>query len=175
MPADELCAIIEQARCGSADALGQLYDEYASAVFALALRLLASPDEAEDVVQDVFLSLPRALRSYSHRGAFLSWLRTTAARDCIARLRRRGRRMRIRRTGLVIDRSAPPAQSETYLVIQDAVLSLPDRYRTVFVLKVLEGYTHDEIAQLLGISVTSSRARLSRARTTLRRLLKDRL
>src|SRR3954464_9809113 len=76
-----------RASAGDAAALGRLYDRHAAPMLAIAYRLLQSRADAEDVVHDVFVGLPEALRRYDERGAFASWLRKITARVALARLR----------------------------------------------------------------------------------------
>ena len=79
--------LLDAVRGGSLDALGEVYGRYAGVVYGLALQMTGSCDEAEDVLQDVFVGLSRALRSYEERGRFESWLRRVTARTALMRLR----------------------------------------------------------------------------------------
>src|SRR5881394_3273439 len=83
--------IAARARAGSAAALSELYALYGAALMALAYRLTGSRDDAEDVLHDVFLGLPEALRRYDERGALESWLKRVTARVALTRLRSRDR------------------------------------------------------------------------------------
>lgn len=171
---DDLAERLARAVSGSPEALVALYDAYADRVYATALRLTGRTPDAEDVVQDVFLGLPRALRTFEGRGAFAGWLRTVTIRTCLMRMRRRRHRREV-----PLDAASPdsiavdPRETVRTLAIQSALRDLPETLRLVFVLKVVEGRPHTEIARLLGISVSASRARLSRARATLRSALAE--
>lgn len=158
------------ASAGSAEALAALYDRYAAGVHRLAHSLLGSAAEADDVVQDVFVGLPRALRSYAGRGPLEAWIRRVAARTVLMRLRARRRR----REDAFGPADAPPARCESpvdRVALERALASLPHGLRVVFVLKVVEGYSHDEVAELVGITPEASKVRLSRARKSLQDLL----
>src|SRR5919199_6553251 len=85
-----------RARAGSADALAELYARTGPALAALARRLTGSREEAEDVLHDVFLGLPEALRHYDERGRLEQWLRRVTARVALPRLRARRRRREVR-------------------------------------------------------------------------------
>lgn len=162
--------LVERASAGSADALGALYDRYAAGVHRLACSLLRSAAEAEDVVQDVFLGLPRALRSYANRGPLEAWIQRVAARTVLMRMRVHRRR---REDALGAD-AASPARGESpvdRVALERALAALPDALRVVFVLKVVEGYSHDEVAALVGITPETSKVRLFRARKALQDLL----
>src|SRR6266545_263433 len=79
--------LVAAVRAGNSDALGRLYEQHADAVFVLALRMTASEADAEDVLQDVFVGLPEALRLYEERGTFGAWLKRVTARTALMRLR----------------------------------------------------------------------------------------
>jgi RNA polymerase sigma-70 factor (ECF subfamily) len=142
----------------------------------VAYNLLRSRSDAEDVLHDVFLGLPEALRKYEESGRFDAWLRTVAARAALTRMRTSARRKEDR----IDDASAVPDSTRTRqsherieerVAIGDAMDRLPDSLRTVFVLKVIEGYSHSEISKLLSISEGASEVRLVRAMKELRMLL----
>ena len=163
-------SLAEQARAGSTRALGDLYGLYSPALFRLAYRLTGSSDDAEDVVHDVFVALPEALARYEERGRFDAWLRRLAARIALMKLRA-GRR----RASLQLEpdeaREGQPERDRQVGELQAAVDALPIPLRSVLVLKEIEGYSHSETAELLGISVVTSRVRLMRAMSRLRRAL----
>jgi RNA polymerase sigma-70 factor (ECF subfamily) len=162
--------LAERASEGSPDALAALYDRYAAGVHRLARSLLRSAPEAEDVVQDVFLGLPRALRSYAGRGSLEGWIQRVAARTALMRMRAARRR---REDELPPD-AAGSARRDTpveRVALERALATLPDGLRAVFVLKVVEGYSHEEVAEMVGITVEASKVRLFRARKSLQDLL----
>ena len=164
-------SLIAEARAGSPDALSALYLEHGAALFRLAYRLVGAREDAEDVVHDVFVGLPEALRRYEERGSFAPWLKRVTARLALMRLRRSKRRREV-----ALDNAAgqaePPVTAERD-GLQAAVDTLPDLLRAVLVLKEIEGYGHAEIALLLGISEGASRVRLTRALKRLRNELES--
>lgn len=163
--------LIESAVAGSIDALGELYRRHADAVFATAYRITGSRTEAEDVLQDVFVGLPRALDRYREQGQFGAWLNRLSVRTALMR-----RRARQRKREEPLESVSPRAQTGIDPVdrmeAEAAVARLPESLRLVFVLKEIEGYSHDEIAGLLGITSNASGARLSRAWARLRKELR---
>lgn len=164
--------LIERVRNGSDEALAELFRARAPFVHAVAWRLLQAADDAEDVVQDVFVGLPRALRTYRGSGSFEGWLRRITVRVCLMRMRsrrRRGEEPLDARSDL--SRRDGTSAALNRVALSAALARLPEPQRTVFVLKVVEGYSHEEIAAMLDISVEASRARLSRARSELRSFL----
>lgn len=148
---------------GSREALAALFHRHADQVFHLAYRITGSAEEAEDVLQDVFVGLRRALERYEERGSFLSWLRKVAARTALMRIR-----VRQRRTFLPLDAvegslCTDPSPVVDRMEVREALAAMAEGQRTVFLLKEVEGYGHGEIAGLLGISESASRVRLHRA------------
>jgi RNA polymerase sigma-70 factor, ECF subfamily len=160
------------ARDGSLEALGELYRAHSRVVHATAYRLLGSRADAEDVLQDVFVGLPRALRSYSEQGRFEAWLKRLAVRTALMRLRGRQRRREDPLEPLERVTRGGETHPVDRLAARRAIASLPDPLRTVFVLREVEGYTHAEIADMLGITEVNSATRLSRAWSVLRREVK---
>src|SRR2546426_204970 len=133
-------SLIAGARAGSPDALSALYLEHGAALFRLAYRLGGAREDAGDVVHDVFVGLPEALRHYEERGRFAGWLKRVTARVALMRLRSGKRRREV-----ALDSAAgqvePRAISERD-GLQAAVSALPDHLRTVLVLREIEGYAH---------------------------------
>src|SRR6266446_3898655 len=164
-------SLIAEARAGSPDALSALYLEHGAALFRLAYRLVGAREDAEDVVHDVFVGLPGALRRYEERGSFAAWLKRVTARVALMRLRS-GKRRREVALDKAVGQVQPPATSGGD-GLAAAVDTLPDHLRAVLVLKEIEGYSHSEVGELLGISVGASRVRLNRAMRRLRRTLED--
>ena len=168
----ELRDVIVAARSGSVDALGELYRRHADDVHALAYRILASREDAADVLQDVFVGLPRALRSYTEQGRFESWLKQVTVRTCLMRQRRERRKRETSLEGAALEAYATPKSHPLdRLALQRALAAQPDSLRAVFALREIEGYTHAEIGELLGISEANSATRLARAWSRLRKEL----
>jgi RNA polymerase sigma-70 factor, ECF subfamily len=163
--------LLRRVRGGSLEALGALYERHAGDVLSAAYRLLSSRPDAEDVMQDVFVGLPEALRRYDEKGSFSAWLGRVAVRTALMRMRAQRRR-----------REAPQRHAEWLpatgkelgverVAAARALQSLPEGLRIVWVLKEIEGYSHAEIAGLLDISASASAVRLFRAWRSLRKEL----
>ena len=164
-------ALIEAVRAGNPEALAALYQEHGRALYRLAYRLTGTREDAEDVVHDVFVGLPEALAHYEERGKFTSWLKRVAARVALVRLRSRQRRREVSLE--VADQQPRPATDANLIGLEGAVNGLPDSLRVVIILKEVEGYSHSEVAELLGISVAASRVRAARGLARLRKALED--
>ena len=177
-PVADLDELIRSARAGEAAGVGGLYERYAAALYRTAYRLSGSGADAEDVVHDVFVGLPEALRRYENRGSFDAWLTRVTVRRTL--MRARGER---RRREVALDDACPEAllvhpvarteAADVRRAVHIAVIALPVGLREVFVLRQFEGYTHEEIASLLGITPGASRVRLTRALVALRHALAD--
>lgn len=163
-------ALAAAAANGDAAALGALYDRFAASLLGAAYRLLMSKVEAEDVVHDVFVGLPEALRRYEERGALGAWLKRVTVRVALTRLRRRETHPLAE---LEIAAAAPHRDDDASIDVAAALDNLPGGLRAVLVLKEVEGYSHAEIAEMLGISVAASKVRLHRALRALRTMLED--
>lgn len=161
--------VVAAARAGSPEALRQLYERFGRSLFQAAYRVTANRADAEDVIQDVFLGLPRALAHYEESGRLGGWLATLATRCALMRLRRGRREASLP----AYQDLGPPAKGVTAAQRTEAldlINRIPAPLRQVFVLKEVEGYRHDEIAGLLGISVGASEVRLHRAWKAIERL-----
>ena len=162
---------VDLARRGDAAALAVLYRRHSAGVFRLVLRLTGNASDAEDVLHDLFVGLPELLGRYEHHDRLGAWLRAVAAKFAIARFRRD------RRHGDIAPSSETPAEGFgrhdpwTAVDMERAIAALSESERSVFVLRQLEGYSHDEIAALLDISPGASRVRYTRALKNLRHLL----
>ena len=167
--------LVSDAARGSADALATLYSRYAKQLLAIAYRLLQSRQDAEDVVHDVFVGLPEALRRYEERGSLASWLRKITARVALMRLREQNARpaVELDERSLRVSGRVSANTPDTALTIEQALRALSPNLRAVLVLKEIEGFTHAEIAAMLDISVGASEVRLHRALLAMRAQLLD--
>lgn len=163
-PSSDQAALLAAVRRGDAAALGEVYRRQARMVYAVAWRVLASEADAEDVLQDVFVGLPRALRTYTESGSFAGWLKRVAVRTALMKRRAEARRREDTiMEGHDTSRDAGPFDIADRLTVRRAIERLPNELRVVFMLKEVEGYSHAEIASMLGITSGASAARLFRA------------
>lgn len=182
-------ALCGRAVAGDRSAFEQIYRRYAARIHGLALRLTGDPVEAEGLVQDTFVKAWFSLAGYAGQGSLGGWLGRVALnlwRDRF-RARNRGERLRDRlaaeaaRDEDIRTASAGPGSTGDGGVIplllavdlERAVARLPQGARTVYVLHDLEGQTHAEIANALGLAVGTIKAHLHRARRLLRTMLSE--
>lgn len=155
-------------REGDADGFTEIYRLFGRSLYGTALRMLGRPEEAEDAMQDTFVSFFRKVPDLpAHQVG--AWLHRVLANECIDRLRR-GRRWR---QSELDERSG--AQRTQHIAarldLQAAVARLPEKARLVLVLHDVEGFKHREIGQMLGLSNGTSKSQLFRARAMLREAL----
>jgi RNA polymerase sigma-70 factor (ECF subfamily) len=181
MPADAN-ALIHRAQQGDQAAFAALYREHVGHVYALCLRLTADPARAEELTQDAFVRAWERLASFRGESAFSSWLyRLTvnvvwlglrATRRRVARVFTTDDPATLERPGESPGEVRGPGALGLSLDLERAIAALPPGAREVFVLHEVEGYRHEEIAELTGIAVGTSKAQLFRARRLLREALR---
>jgi RNA polymerase sigma factor (sigma-70 family) len=159
--------LVAAIRRGDERAIGVVYERYGSQLLRLLTRLLGSRADAEDALHDLFVGLPEALSRYQHRDHFGGWLRRVAARLALMRLRAERRHPRVSLDALATSHRLPLDAAEA-TDIERALATLDLKLRVVFVLYHVEGFSHAEIASLVGITPGASRVRLSRAVASLR-------
>lgn len=177
--------LVNCAKQGDIAALEQLLQRHTAKIFRVAMHILGSREDAEDVVQESFLKAFQHLKHFEERALFSTWLTRIAVNEALIRLRK-SRRAPTRsideetdeNTALadrVADWRPNPEQlystAELRKILQQALASLPDSYRVVFLLRDVEGLSIAETAEMLGLCVSNVKARLFRARLKLRKQL----
>ncbi|MCC2544817.1 sigma-70 family RNA polymerase sigma factor [Hymenobacter sp. BT175] len=165
--------LIAACRQGSSRAQKQLYERFAGLMFGVCLRYLRQRDDAQEAMLGGFTKVFRALDQYRHEGSFEGWIRRIMVNEALGQLRRK-EPLHMAIDDYSVDVASTPADAESQMNAADlmALLAeLPAGYRTVFNLYALEGYSHPEIAELLGISEGTSKSQLSKARAMLQRRL----
>ena len=146
-------------------------------MFNTSLRIVNDTAEAEDIMQESFLDAFQRLDSYSGQGSFGSWLKRIVVNNSLDVLRRAKDNLSIEKEGIDLPaESDDNRESEIRFQVQEvmkAIRQLPDEYRVIISLFLLEGYDHEEISEILNISNQLSRTRYSRARQKLLAILKD--
>ena len=165
---------VAKARQGEPDGIAEIYENHAKALYRLIYRLTASSADSEDTLHDLFVALPELFRRYEDRGKLGAWLKQVATRMTLMRLRAQHRRREVPIDAIRNDSAiAVPAVENDAFLIEQAVLALPEPQREVFVLRQLEGYSYDEISELLEISAGAARVRYLRALRRIRQQLEN--
>ncbi len=168
-PSEPAARLLDRVARGDLGALAELYESHSQAAYRLALRITGSTPDAQDVVQDLFIALPEALTSFRGDGSFRSWFRSCAARQALMHLRTRRRRREVELHPEWMVGSHGPGIER--IELESALAQLPESLRVVVVLREIEGFLHEDIAEMLGITVAASRMRLMRARSRLREMV----
>lgn len=172
----ELESLLDGCRRGDAKAQQMLYKSFASRMFAVCLRYARDRDEAQDFLQEGFVKAFLHIQSFNNQGSFEGWLRRIVVRTAIDQLRRQ-KNFRLQ---LSIDE--PDAMQLPDMAISDSlsleylqgiVQDLPTGYRLVFNLFAIEGYSHREVAEQLGITEATSRSQYTRAKVALQRRIHE--
>ncbi|HKU16342.1 MAG TPA: RNA polymerase sigma factor [Steroidobacteraceae bacterium] len=177
----EVTAEVLSAACGG-DVRAQeaIYRAYQRPVYSLIRRLIARPAIADELFQDTFIEILRSLRSYSGDGAFGGWVRAIAVNKCLMYLRSPWHRSfayvdtddtETIASVLIDAASTPDVQAQASSDLERALAALPPLTRSVVWLHDVEGYTHGEIARLMGRSTSFSKSQLARAHQRLREVL----
>ena len=176
---------IRRAQAGDPVAFEYLYQLHSRRVYALCLRMVSNPADAEDLTQEAFLQLFRKIGTFRGESAFSTWLHRMTVNVVLMRLRKKSLP-----TDSLEETLEPDAESSgpkrdvgapdlrlsgavDRVNLERSIEKLPPGYRTVFVLHDVQGYEHNEIAQIMGCSVGNSKSQLHKARTRLRELLQE--
>jgi RNA polymerase sigma-70 factor (ECF subfamily) len=173
-------------RQGDERAVRRLVDAHSARIYNVARRILRNPQDAEDAVQETFLTALDKLEQFDGRASFLTWLYRIAVNTSLMALRKRRTRQRKEeplelpsfealRGRELLDWSADPSRKllrrELQQVMDRALDRLPEKYRVVFVLRDLEGLSTEQTGKVLGITPNNVKVRLLRARLFLREQL----
>lgn len=178
---------IQRAQVGDAEAFEFLYKTHSRRVYALCLRMTSNPIEAQDLMQDAFLQVFRKIKSFRGESSFSTWLHRLTVNIILMRFRKK------RHPEVSLDEpvgaddesgtlrsdigGSDPRVSGTLdrLRLDKAIAELPAGYKTIFVLHDVQGYAHEEIADILGCSIGNSKSQLHKARLRMRELLTSRI
>ncbi len=178
--------LVVKAQAGDLKSFEALVDLYEQRVYHIAQKLVGSPHEAEDVLQETFLNAFENLSKFRGESSFYTWIVQIALNAAFQRLRKRRQHPTISLDGITgDDEEFRPehivvwdenpeklySRKETQRILEEAIISLPIIYRTVFLLKDVEDMPMADIARSLGISLPAAKSRLIRARLGLRETL----
>lgn len=161
--------MIEKASKGDRRTQRQLFDMFSPKMLGVCRKYLKDNDLAEEVMLSGFLKMFINLQDFKNEGSFEGWIRRIMVNECISKLRK-DKKLNFVPEAIIENTTEHSTYIETELEvaeIQKLIDSLPDGYKTVFVLYVVEGYKHSEISELLQISENTSKTQLFKARKML--------
>ncbi len=176
---------IRLAQQGDANAFERIYRLHSRRVYALCLRMVGNPAQAEDLTQEAFLQLFRKIGTFRGESAFSTWLHRLAVNVVLMRLRKKTlSETSLEETTDPDDESSGPRRdfggpdlrlsgSLDRVNLERAIEQLPPGYKSIFVLHDVQGYEHNEIAAIMNCSIGNSKSQLHKARMRLRSLLQD--
>lgn len=164
--------LIQKAAKGNSLAMKDIYRLYSKSMFNICCRMMNNTADAEDMLQEVFIEAFARISTFRFESTFGAWLKRITINKCINELRRRKVVLEYRDQPFSEDIVDEPETDNSHAEwsverIKHAMGLLPDGYRVVFSLYMLEGYDHEEIASILGISESTSKTQLMRARKKL--------
>ena len=177
--------MIRKAQAGDVSCFEALYARHKRRIFSLCLRMTGNHAQAEDLTQEAFLQLYRKIASFRGESAFSTWLHRLSVNIVLMTFRKRGV------AEVSLEQTLEPQQEEgpvkemgmrddvlhgsiDRLTLEKAITGLPPGYRIIFVLHDIEGYEHNEIAEMMSCSIGNSKSQLHKARMKLRTLLSAR-
>jgi RNA polymerase sigma-70 factor (ECF subfamily) len=170
--------LVARCQAGEVGAFETLYHQHAARIFTLASRMAGSPDEGEDLLQEIFLQAYRKLGSFKGEAALGTWLYRLALNHCLDFVRSRQARTRKLTDTLDDERSfesaAPRETPIPRIDLERAIARLPEGCREAFILHEVEGFDHKEVGALLGIAEGTSKSQVFKARMKLRGMLAER-
>jgi RNA polymerase sigma-70 factor (ECF subfamily) len=162
--------IVARAQAGDEAALETLYRAFEAPVYNLVRRILRRPEDAEDVLQETFLEVVRNIKQYRGEGYLWGWIRRIATTKALMRIRRES----VRETESLDEEPGRPGMHVgANIDLERAFERLSETSRAVVWLHDVEGFTHEEIAEQMGRTVSFSKSQLARAHARLRRMLDE--
>jgi len=168
-------ALVHAMKAGNVSAFNQIYKKYVNYFFTIAMRYSNDSAEAEDYVQEAFVRIYRNINSFNFQGSFEGWMKRILINHCLNGIKKKNplknsldiADCHSGKVGISVD-AIDGINTQDIL---KAIQTLPNGYRTVLNMYVIEGYSHREIGEALGISESSSRSQLTKARLKLKRIL----
>lgn len=168
--------LIEHSKRGDRKSQYQLYSFYSKAMFNICVRMLNSVQEAEDILQEAFIDAFSHLETFRYESSFGSWLKRLVINNCINHLKKRRVTLVHQEDMAMFDQPEEQTNNEEDIKfevqkIYKAMQLLPEGYRIIFSLYLIEGYDHMEISEILKISESTSKSQFMRAKGKIREIL----
>ena len=167
--------IITGCKANDAKAQKLLYDTYSAVLFGICLRYASDYNEAEDILQEAFIKIMTKIDSYLGQGSFEGWMKRIVVNTAITHYHQSGKHKHHYELEEIQSTSMAPREFSDYEFTAEEMMNvikdLPDGYRMVFNMYAIEGYKHKEIAEMMGVDVSTSKSQYSRARKLIQRRL----
>jgi RNA polymerase sigma-70 factor, ECF subfamily len=178
--------LVEQFKNGSELAFEELIARYETKVYNLAVRFTRNPEDAEEVLQDVFTTIYRKIDGFQGKSAFSSWMYRIIVNAAFMKLRKRKQNQTVSLDNLSQPLRPTSSANETHYavtsdaivqgkeireVLQAAINKLPEQYRAVFILRDVDGLSNQEVSEILDLTIPAVKSRLHRSRLMLRKKL----
>lgn len=167
--------LIEKCLKKNRKAQNLLYNRYVQKMYGVCLRFAKDSMEADDICQDGFIKVFNNLKNFRHEGSLEGWIRRTMINTAINYYKKSSKHaydLDISEVDIGSSGQETPIERLSAIELLELIQQLPDGYRMVFNLNIIEGYTHKEIGDMLNISENTSKSQLSRARVALQKLIK---
>lgn len=166
--------LIEKCKSNDTQAQSELYNLFSSKLFSVCLKYSRNYAEAEDNLQDAFLTIFEKVGQFKHKGSFEGWLKRITVNTVLQRYRHE-KVFDIISDDIVEDNHIEVETDDDISIdyLLQIIQELPDRYRLVFNLYVLDGYSHNDIANMLDINIGTSKSNLARARQILKKTIEN--
>ncbi len=165
--------LVKQCIAGDAKAQSMLYSQYSKAMYNICLRMVNNRMDAEDVLQNAFIEVFRGIKSFSGKSTIGAWIKRIVINNNIDFLKKK--RIYFEdiddRLEIVEEQDNSSVSNYDVSIVKHNITLLPDGYRVVFSLYLLEGYDHKEIAKILGVTEATSKSQYSRAKKKLKELI----
>jgi RNA polymerase sigma factor (sigma-70 family) len=173
---ENLKILIQKCQQSNNGAQAELYKRFSANLFSVCLRYTDNREDAKDCFQDGFIMIFNKLSQFRFEGSFEGWMRRIMVNSCLEKYRNRNH-LYVVNEEITADQSLDEVMEDemedySYEQLLEIIRQLPDRYRQVFNLYAIENFSHQDIAEMLHISVGTSKSNLSRAKEKLKELLK---
>ncbi|WP_299822929.1 sigma-70 family RNA polymerase sigma factor [uncultured Pontibacter sp.] len=168
--------VIDKCREGDNRAQYELYKLYSKAMFNVSMRITNDYAEAEDVLQEAFISAFKNLHTFKGEASFGSWLKRIVVNAAINAIRKRRSELVPMDERTIVDIADEQYEDDAEWKVEKvrkAIMKLPDGYRVVLSLYLLEGFDHAEVGEILGITESTSKSQYSRAKKKLLEIMKE--
>ncbi len=172
--ADTHRELIEQCKRGNREAQFKLYRLYSKAMFNICLRMVKSEWDAEDILQNSFVDVFSKLHTFKFQSSVGAWIKRIVINNCINHLKKNRiffEELAPKHSQTLEEEPDIPDHTMNVNLIREAIRELPDGYRVVFSLYLIEGYDHKEIAQILNVTEATSKSQYSRARRKIKDII----